>query len=469
MLPTRRRATTAHPHRQALIALCLSQITSWGIVFYAFPVLATAIATDTGWSYPAIMGSFSAGLATSALAGVPVGRLLDRWGPRPVMTTGSVLAVASLAVVSFAGSPAWFAMAWIGCGVAQAGIFYKPAVAAVTAWFGAGRVKALTILMLAGGLASTVFAPVTAALMQHLTWRETYLVLALTLAAITIPLHAICLRSPWQPPPAPSRGQAHRDRLPRTPQFIILAASFALGAFAIFTALICLVPLLQEQGMSVTVAAWALGLSGFGQVLGRLGYGTLVKHTSVTGRTAGVLIAGGIATSAIGFVSSPVSAVMALVLLTGALRGAFTLLEATAVADRWGTSGFGLRYGIFSLPSTLAISISPWAGTVIASWLNGYSALFGWLGVVGIAAAFLAVLATYFARRTAPGQLASAFESDQNAPLRIGSAGRGSRLNFARFPARGGQSGQESALGLGRLGRLGRTRHTRLRPETNGT
>ena len=50
---------------------------------------------------------------------------------------------------------------------------------------------ALTVLTLAGGLASTIFAPITALLAGQLGWRGTYLVLAAVLAVVTIPAHLI--------------------------------------------------------------------------------------------------------------------------------------------------------------------------------------------------------------------------------------------------------------------------------------
>ncbi|MFD0853568.1 hypothetical protein ACFQ07_15130, partial [Actinomadura adrarensis] len=77
--------------RRALIALCVTEITSWGVLFYAFPVLLSDLTADTGWSTSAGMGAFSLGAVVSAIAGVPVGRLIDRHGPRPVMTTGSLV------------------------------------------------------------------------------------------------------------------------------------------------------------------------------------------------------------------------------------------------------------------------------------------------------------------------------------------------------------------------------------------
>lgn len=53
---------------------------------------------------------------------------------------------------------------------------------------------ALTVLTLAAGLASTIFAPLTAGLVSRLDWRATYLVLAGLLAVVTVPAHVLGLR-----------------------------------------------------------------------------------------------------------------------------------------------------------------------------------------------------------------------------------------------------------------------------------
>jgi hypothetical protein len=49
-------------------ALCVTQITSWGIVYDAFPVLAPRIAAGTGWSTTATTAAFSIALLVSATA-----------------------------------------------------------------------------------------------------------------------------------------------------------------------------------------------------------------------------------------------------------------------------------------------------------------------------------------------------------------------------------------------------------------
>ena len=118
--------------RTALPALCATQITSWGIVYYAFPVLNSQITATTGWSTTATTAAFSGALLVSALTGIPVGRILDRRGPRAVMTTGSVLGVVAVLAIASAPNLIAFTAAWLLAGVAMAATFYQPAFAALT-------------------------------------------------------------------------------------------------------------------------------------------------------------------------------------------------------------------------------------------------------------------------------------------------------------------------------------------------
>ena len=41
---------------RALAALCATEIVSWGVLYYAFPVLVGTISADTGWSVGAARG-----------------------------------------------------------------------------------------------------------------------------------------------------------------------------------------------------------------------------------------------------------------------------------------------------------------------------------------------------------------------------------------------------------------------------
>jgi MFS family permease len=382
--------------RRALAALCLTEIVSYGVLYYAFPVLAGDISAAAGWSRIAVTAAFSAASLAAALSGVAVGRLIDRYGPRPVMTAGSVLA--AIAVAAIAGAPAygWFLAAWLLAGVAMAGVFYPPAFAALTAWYGADRVRALTTLTLAAGFASTIFAPLTSALSGHLGWRGTYLVLAAILAAVTIPAHALALRLPWAGRPGrrlrPAGGAGLREVL-ASRTFLLLAGAMTLLAFGLYAVVVNLVPLLTGRGLAPATAAWALGLGGLGQVAGRLCYQALCARAGVTGRLLAVTAAGVLATVLLAVLPGPAVALIAAAVLAGAVRGLFTLLQATAVSDRWGADGYASLNGVFVAPQTAAIALAPTIGAAIASALGGYPGLFGVLAVCCAASAALAVAA----------------------------------------------------------------------------
>ncbi|TMR05622.1 MFS transporter [Actinomadura soli] len=389
-----------------LAALCVTEITSWGVLYYAFPVLAPAITRDTGWSTGAITAAFSAALIVAALGGIPVGRALDRRGPRALMTGGSVLA--ALSVLGLAAAPNfwWFTACWLVAGAAMSAVLYQPAFAALTRYYAPRHVTALTTLTLAAGLASTVFAPLTDALSSQLSWRGSYLVLAAVLAAVTVPLHWLALRRPW---PSPHEGATHRTApaanhvmgraavwgTVRSRPFLLLAAALTLSAFTGFAVVVNLIALLTSRGADASVAAWALGLGGIGQVTGRLGYRALARRTGVRARTVSILALSAVTTAALAVIPGPVGLLIAVAFLAGTTRGIATLLQPTAVSDRWGTAAYGSLSGILAAPITTATAMAPFAGAALAAVLGGYPNMF--LALTGAA-----VLAALFAIGTAP-------------------------------------------------------------------
>ncbi len=394
--PAERRARTREGTRRVLVVLCATEITSWGVLYYAFPVLAGRITADTGWSATSLTAALSAGQLVAALVGIPVGRQLDRHGPRGVMTGGSVVAVAAIVAVALAPNLGCFVAAWLMVGVAMGAVLYPPAFAALTRWHGPDRVRALTVLTLVAGLASTVFAPLTAGVSAHLDWRGTYLVLAAVLAVITVPAHWFGLRLRWPEAPRPEPGPGHNGdpaRVVRSRAFVLLVVSLSVAAFATFAVVINLVPLLAERGIGTGTAAVALGLGGAGQVAGRLGYAALDRHTTVRTRTAMILLAMAATTALLGMLTT-VPTLIAASVLAGTARGVFTLVQATAITDRWGTAHYGRLTGVLSAPLTVTMALAPFAGAALAGLLGGYSAAFLFLGGLTAVAALLSLAST---------------------------------------------------------------------------
>jgi len=360
-----------------LAALSVGQVISWGILYYALIVAAPAIAADTGWSVATITLCFSGGLIVSAAAGIIVGRWLDARGPRLVMTLGAVAGTAGLVVVSAAPNVVVFILGWVVCGLAQSAVLYQAAFTVLARRHGEARRGAMTIVTLAGGLASTVFAPVVAVLLSVLDWRATFLILAGTLLVLTVPLHWFFLERSWAPLPPAHDGEAVHSvhGVLRTRRFWMLEISMVTLAAALFSVTLAIIPLHMEKGLTYEVAAWALGLLGVGQVIGRLLYVAIPHGTApwmplAVTSTLAVLLLG-----LMGALPGPPWLLIVVGVAAGAVRGAQTLVQGSAVADRWGVRNYGSINGVFAAPITAISAIGPALGPVIAIAVGGYSTM----------------------------------------------------------------------------------------------
>ena len=68
----------------------------------------------------------------------------------------------------------------------------------------------------------------------------------------------------------------------------------------------------------------------------------------------------------------------------GTDAGIYTLIQATAVTDRWGPSSYGRLNGILTAPALAAAAVAPFAGAALAELLGSYSNAF--LVLAGLAA-----------------------------------------------------------------------------------
>lgn len=360
-----------------LAALSVGQVISWGILYYALIVASPAIATDTGWPVTLVTLSFSASLIVSAAAGVFVGRWLDGRGPRLIMTVGSIVGPLGLAIIALAPNLAVFTAGWMVAGVGQSAVLYQAAFTVIARRHGARRRGAMTILTLAGGLASTVFAPVVAGLLTVTDWRTTFLILAGTLLVTTAPLHWFSLEARWAHTHEHSDSEkAHTvSAVVRTRRFWMLELSMLTLAAALFSVTLALIPLFTEKGLSYELAAWALGLLGAGQVIGRLVY-IVIPHTAAPWIALAVTAALSVVFLALlAVVPGPPWLLIVIGIAAGAVRGAQTLVQGSAVADRWGVHNYGAINGVFAAPITLVGAFGPALGPLLAVATGSYTAM----------------------------------------------------------------------------------------------
>lgn len=194
--------------RRVVAALSVAETISWGILYYAFAVVLRPIADTLGTSTTAVSGALTLAVLVSAVAGIVVGRHLDRHAPRLLMTAGALAGVVLVLAWSRVESVIALYAVFAGIGVVMAAVLYEPAFVVLAKLFPdtGPRRRAMTTMTLVAALASFIFVPLAQALLDRHDWRQTLTILAAVLA-LTIPLHALLpARSPRPRSPTRSTG-----------------------------------------------------------------------------------------------------------------------------------------------------------------------------------------------------------------------------------------------------------------------
>ena len=393
--------TPARPPWPVVWTLSVTQVISWGSMFYSLSVLLVPIEQELGWSRDAIIGAFSLSLLCTGLASLPVGILIDRYGGRAVMGCGSLGGAALFTLLSQVHAlPAFYAI-WIGLGFAMSMTLYEPAFAVITASFGGNARKGITVLTLAGGFASTVFWPLTQFLVVEFGWRNAVLILAACNFLICTPLHALLLpASPPRPSSIPhgagavarQSGPALRD-IVWTRSFLMLAATFTANMLAFSALSVHLIPLLHEKGFSAADAVMLAALVGPMQVAGRIWEYTIGARLRATQVALIALGLFPVAIALLYFSGGTSLMVVAFIACYGVSNGIITIARGTIPAEIYGRARYGAVNGALSAPVLASRAVGPLVASLIWSATGSYDAVVWTLAGIGLIAIATYVLA----------------------------------------------------------------------------
>ncbi|WP_160938252.1 MFS transporter [Teichococcus coralli] len=366
--------------------LAITQVVHWGSMFYAFSILMPAIAAETGWPRGMVVGAFSAGLLVQAGVALGVGPMLDRLGPRTVMTAGSVLAGLGLWLAGRVESLWQLYAVWAGIGAVMAATLYEAAFTAVAAAFGRAAMRpGIALVTFAGGLASTIFWPLAAWLVADLGWRTACTVLALANLACALP-HAAALPGRAPPPrPGMAAGDLSLGTVCRQARFWGLA--FVNGAIGFVSAVIGvhLVPLVGERGLGGAAPLLA-GLLGVAQVAGRVIEFGGGKHWPL--RTVGLVSLLALAPASVLLAwGNGVAAMACAIAVYGLANGIMTIVRGALPAQLFGTGHYGAISSALAAPGALARAAGPVAAGWLWAWSGGYAMPVALLAVLSLLAA----------------------------------------------------------------------------------
>lgn len=250
------------------------------MVYTVFGLFLIPISTEFGWSRAAVSFVLFIIAVAGAVSYPIVGRLIDRYGARPVILTGNVLFAASVASVSLIEASRFqfyfvYALIGISAAIPSSVMFTK----VIAGWFDARRGLFLGI---AGGLGNGVGAALSPlfvfALISSYGWRAGFQGIGAAIILVGFPVLYLLLRDP--PRDVSRSATEHLEKTAgltlaealKTPTFWIILAAIALGAGCMTAIFAHVVPMLLDRGIpagqattvlamfSLVTAGWQIGM-----------------------------------------------------------------------------------------------------------------------------------------------------------------------------------------------------------------
>mgnify|MGYP003630353324 FL=1 len=349
--------------RGFVAALGLSQLVSWGTLYYSFPLIAETMVNDMGWSRGDIYGAATLGLLAAVLAAYPIGAMIDHGHGRKLMGGATIAASLAFVVWSYIETmPALYAVI-ITLGMLQSALSYEPAFAVTVRQLGVLQSRsAITAITLWAGFSSTLFVPLLQFMLDSLGWRDALLGLAVINTVIAAPLYLWAIRpvnlTSEKTHPISSTRKSRIRPILCSPRFYLLTASFCayMALFSGFTYHIY--PLLIALTWDTQSVVLAIALIGPAQVAARM---LILLFKEITIVRLG-LLAGMTFPLAIVLLKAPPSIFTLAIVCTlyGAANGIFTIVRGMAVPELLSHHNYGKINGIMLIPMSLARAAAPW-------------------------------------------------------------------------------------------------------------
>ncbi len=389
---------TLPPRAPLVAALGVTQIVGYGTLYYAFPILAPAVAHEFDVTVPLLFGLFSVGLLLGGFAAPVLGGLLDRVGAARVMTAGSLGMALLLFILAAAPNIYVFGGVVILIELFSFAVLYDAAFAMLAQKRPDDTRRSITRLTLIAGFASTIFWPLSGFLVDALGWRGTQMVFAAA--------HLICAALHFWMIPLPASAPSPRDTdatltspQPSQPTmtaavarhaFRLLAVGFALTGMAISAITVHLVEILRS--LDIGEAAYGAAMvMGPAQVAARVVDATVWRHRHPL---FVALLASGAIVGAIVLLLLPGPALplaFAFAAILGAGAGLSSIVRGAVPVALFGAGGLGLRLGrlaaIRSVLGAAAPFLFAWAAaTYSMTWAMGAALC---LAMAGLGALFV--------------------------------------------------------------------------------
>ena len=356
----------------------------YSMVTYSLGTFMEPLERAFGWSRAQVSIGLTIFGLSAALAGPPMGALIDRFGSRRMALLGLILSGATFACLSLAtGSITQWIVLWIVFSLCSVMIKSTVWSAGTSSVFTASRGLALAAV-LTGSALGQVFAPLVAnALIESQGWRAAYVWIGLGWAGLGAVLVALLFYDAHALGQRKTNAAGEVTRLPgltigeacRNSRVIRIAVANLLMSFVGAGITVHLVPLIAQTGVARTQAAEIAAFAGVGGIVGKFLSGWLLD------RVQGSLVPfSSFAIGALGYFllldlfDTPLALLLGTLCL-GYASGAGLQVSTYLITRYAGLRNFGVIFGTIASSMMLGSSFGPLIAGAIHDATGSYAAL----------------------------------------------------------------------------------------------
>ncbi len=375
---------------------------------FSLPVLLNPMAAATGWSRTGISFAMTLAFLSMAATAMIWGALSDRYGPRPVVLSGAVIYSLSLWLAGHSTSLLMFQLVFgilIGGSVSA---FFAPMMATITGWFTTQRSLAVSLVSAGMGLAPVTMSPLAAKLSETNDWHAVLSILAVVVAAITLPAGLFVRRPPPQRASARSFDAPPSDMTVRravsSPQFIVLVLTNFFCCATHSGPIFHTVSYAELCGISAIAAVSIYSVEGIAGMFGRIGFGFAGdKFGAKNVLVAGLLVQ---ALGALGYYfAHALGEFYAVAALFGFIYAGVMPLYSVLVRENFPMKMMGTIMGGTGMAGGLGMATGPVLGGFIFDHTGGYGVLYITCCVLGLGAFLTAMTFRPFPKLAASAPL----------------------------------------------------------------
>jgi MFS family permease len=368
----------------------------YGARYYSFGVFFKPLSREFGWSRTLTSSAFAMSTIVFGIASLAIGKLVDKYGAKIVMITGTIVGGSGFMLIYFTESLFQFYLFYsVIMTIGMTATALVPTNALIAKWFAKKRGIAMGIISAGTGVGPFIIINLAEWMIQNFGWRISFVLMGAIVLIVLIPVISFIIKNDPQEMGLQPDGEVQcvndacksaartQDRTwtlkdaVKTRGFWLVSAAYFMYLILYNSVIVHLVPHATDIGHNQVVAAFAMSLLMGFSIPGKIGCWLADKYSIKN------VLAGTIALSMLSVVVflnilgvKSLCNLYLFVAIFGMAYGSVLPLISALIAQLYGVASFGAIYGGVLMISMIGNGLGPLITGMIFDSTHSYDIAF---------------------------------------------------------------------------------------------